>query len=100
MEEGADVGVVQRGGEPGQVVVARGQHMGLLVVQVLDAVLDPAQEFVRLRERGGRGLRHQACLAQTLQRVQRGPCAQFRELAAAHHLQQLHRELDFSDAAA
>ncbi len=74
--------------------------MGLLVVQVLDAVLDPAQELVGTRQCVGRGLRHQPGSRQPLQRIERGPRAQFGELAAAHHLQQLYGELDLADAAA
>ena len=40
-----------------------------------------------------------AC-ASALQRIQRGARAQLGKLAAAHHLQQLHGEFDFADAAA
>ena len=74
--------------------------MGLLVVQVLHPVLDPAQKPVGRSQRIGGGLGHEVGAAQPLQRVQRGPGAQLGELPPAHHLQQLHRELDFPDAAA
>ena len=74
--------------------------MGLLVVQVLDAVLDPAQELVGAGQRVGGRLRHQARRGDALQRLQRRARAQLGELAAAHHLQQLHGELDLADAAA
>jgi len=43
---------------------------------------------------------HQVGLAQALQRVQRRARAQLGELAAPHHLQQLHGEFDLADAAA
>ena len=99
-QEGAAVGIAQRLRDPAQVVVVDRQHVGLLVVQVLDAVLDAAQELVGRRQRIGRLLRHQAGARQALQRIERGPGAQLGELAAAHHLQQLHGELDLADAAA
>ncbi len=99
-QEGAAARVAQRLRDPAQVVVVHRQHMGLLVVQVLDAVLDAAQELVGRGQRIGRLLRHQAGARQALQRIERGPRAQLGELAAAHHLQQLHGELDLADAAA
>ena len=51
-------GVAQGLGDPAQVVVLRGQHMGLLVVQVLDAVLHLAQKHIGLGQRLGCGLWH------------------------------------------
>jgi len=74
--------------------------VGLLVVEVLDAVLDPAQEHIGAGQRVGGFLRHQAGACHPLQRIERGSGAQLRELAAAHHLQQLHGEFDLADAAA
>ena len=74
--------------------------MGLLVVQVLDAVLDAAQKVIGPRHGVGGVLRHQARLGDALQRVQRGPGAQFGKLAAAHHLQHLHGKFNLADAAA
>ena len=73
---------------------------GLLVVQVLNAVLHLAQEDVGAGHGVGRFLRHQPGLGQALQGLQRGAAAQLRELAAAHHLQQLHGEFNLADAAA
>ena len=90
----------QGAGNPGQVGVLGGQHMGLLVVQVLNAVLHLAQEDIGLGQCLGGGLGHQAGLGQPLQRVQGGAGAQLGKLPAAHHLQQLHGELDLSNAAA
>ena len=92
--------VTQRAGDPVEVGVVGRQDVGLLVVQVLDAVLDPAQEDVGAGQRVGRFLRHQAGARHALQRLQRGARAQLRELPAAHHLQQLHGEFDLADAAA
>ena len=100
VQEAAAVGVAHGLGNPQQVVVARGQHMRLLVVEVLDAVLDLAQEGVGLGQRlGGLG-RHQPGARQALQGFERGPAAQLGELPAAHDLQQLHGEFDFAYAAA
>jgi len=90
----------QRARDPVQVFVLRRQDVGLLIVQVLDAVLDPAQEHVGARQRIGGFGRHQAGAGHAFQRLQRGASAQFGKLPAAHHLQQLHGEFDFADAAA
>ena len=92
--------VAQRVGNPCQIVIARGQYMGLLVIQVLDAMLHTAQKNIGARQLIGRFLGHERGLGQTAQRLQRGPAAQLGELAAAHHLQQLHRELNLTDATA
>ncbi len=100
MQEGRAVGVAHGVGDPGQVVVARGQDVGLLVVQVLDAVLHAAQKDVGACQGVGGLRRHEPGGCQARQCVQRGAAAQFGELPAAHHLQQLHGELDFADAAA
>ena len=45
-QEGATVVVAHGMRDPRQVFVMGGQHMRLLVVQVLDAVLDTAQEHI------------------------------------------------------
>ncbi|KAF5288817.1 hypothetical protein FQR65_LT20891 [Abscondita terminalis] len=100
VQEGTGIGIVHGAGNPVQVVVARGQHMGLLVVQVLDAVFHTAQEDVGLGQGIGDFLAHEAGARQALQRLQRGAAAQLGKLPAAHHLQQLHGELDLADAAA
>ena len=100
VQKTATVGMAHGLGNPGQVVVAGGQDVGLLVVQVLDAVLDLAQEQVGLGQGLGGGRGHQARLHEALQGLQGGAPAQFRELAAAHHLQQLHGEFKLADAPA
>ena len=103
VEQLAAVGVAgqaQAGGDPRQVVVGARQQVRLLVVEVLDAVLDAAQEGVGVGQPlGGVGL-HQPARGQPLQRLERGARADLRELPAAHHQQQLHDELDLADAAA
>ena len=100
VQQGRHAGQAHGGGHPVQVVVLCRQHMGLLIVEVLDAVLDPAQEVIGLGQRFGAGLGHQPGPGQTRQRIERGARAQFGKLAAANHLQQLHDELDLADAAA
>ena len=50
----------QRCGDPAQIGVLGWQHVGLLVVQVLDAVLDLAQKLVALRQCLGCFGRHQS----------------------------------------
>ena len=83
----AGVCATQGLGDPGQVAVGRGQHMGLLVVQVLDAVLGLAQKNIGLGQSAGGGLGHEAGLGQARQGADGGAGAQLRKLAAAHHLQ-------------
>ena len=99
-QEIAGAAKAQGAGDPVEVGVVGRQHVGLLVVQVLDAVFDPAQEHVGAGQRVGGVAGHQAGARQALERFQRGARAQFGKLAAAHHLQQLHREFDLADAAA
>ena len=94
------IGQPQAVRQPQQVGSVGGQHMGLLVVQVLDAVFHPAQKHIGLGQRLGGGLGHQLGAGQALQGIQRGPGAQLGELPATHNLQQLHRELNFADATA
>ena len=94
------VAKTQGAGNPGQVIVLRRQHMGLLVVQVLNAVLDAAQKVVGLAQGLHLVGRHQARFEQALQGRLRGTGAQFGELTAPHHLQQLHSEFNFADTTA
>ena len=86
--------------EPLQIVGVGGQDVGLLVVQILNAVLDLAQEDIGLRQCGGGLARHQTRPSQLSQCIYRGAHAQFGVLAAAHDLQQLHGKFNFADAAA
>jgi hypothetical protein len=88
------------GGDPGQVAVVLGQDVRLLVVEVLDPVLDPAQQRVRGGEPLGAGALHQAAGGELVERLQRRAGADLGELAAAHDEQQLDDELDLADAAA
>ena len=103
LEQLAGVGVaaqVQAACNPAQVIVTRGQQMRLLVIEVLDAMLDAAQEGVGRGQRVGGGRLHQPAGGQALQALQGGARADLGELAAAHDEQQLHDELDLADAAA
>ncbi|MNS70235.1 hypothetical protein D3C72_1035760 [compost metagenome] len=100
VQEGAFIVVAQGSGHPVQVVVARGQYMGLLVVQVLDAVLHLAQKGVGIGKGLGGRIGHQACAGKAPQCFEGRAAAQLGELSAAYHLQQLHDELDLADAAA
>ena len=83
-----------------QVSLVGGQHMGLLVVQVLDAVFHLAQKYIGLCERIGGVLGHEPGAYQALQCAHRRPRAQLGVLAATHHLQQLHGKFDLADSAA
>ena len=74
--------------------------MGLLVVQVLDAVLHLAQKHIRLRQLQRRIGRQQPGRGQAFEGAERGAGAQLRKLPAAHHLQQLYDEFDLADTAA
>ena len=74
--------------------------MGLLIVQVLDAVLHLAQKHIRLRQLQRRIGRQQPGRGQAFEGAERGAGAQLRKLPAAHHLQQLYDEFHFADAAA
>ena len=74
--------------------------MGLLVVEVLDAVFHLAQKHIGRAQGCGGGLRHEPGLGQARQGADRGAGAQLRKLAAAHHLQQLHRKFNLADAPA
>ena len=56
-QESTGRGMAQGLGDPGQVVVTRGQHMGLLVIEVLDAVLHLAQKHIGGAQGISRGLR-------------------------------------------
>ncbi|GIX25964.1 MAG: hypothetical protein KatS3mg122_3195 [Caldimonas sp.] len=95
----AMAGQAQAAGDPAQILVMGGQLVGLLIVEVLDAVFDPAQKDIGLGQLLRRLGLHHAHLGQAFEGAQRRAGADLGELAAAHDLQQLHDELDFSDAA-
>ena len=61
-------------------------------------MLDLAQKNISLGQSLGRGLRHQASFGQARQRAEGRSRSQLRKLAATHHLQQLHGELDLANA--
>ena len=74
------------------------ERLGLLVVEVLQAVLEAAQEVVRLAECGRTRALDQPALGEGAQRGARGRRAQRRVAPAAHHLEELHREFHLADA--
>ena len=74
--------------------------MGLLVVQVLNAVLNLAQKHIGRAQGLCRGVGHEPSFGHALQSIQSGAGAQLGELPATHHLQQLHCELDLPNPAA
>ena len=86
--------------DPREVGVEGRQQVGLLVVEVLDAVLDATQEFVSLGQAVGARRLHQPAGGEFVERLQGGARANLGELPAARHQQQLHDELDLADAAA
>ncbi len=86
--------------DPAQIGVGSRQQMRLLVVQKLDAVLDPTQEQIRLGQPCGGFRRHQPTGGKATQRRQRRAAANLGELPATHDQQQLHDEFDLADAAA
>ena len=63
-------------------------------------MFDLAQKHIGLRQALRCGCVHQFGLDQALQRAQGGSGAKFRKLPATNDLQELHRELNFTDAAA
>ncbi len=67
-------------------------------LEQLDAVLQRAEELVRLLHRGTVAAADIAALDQRVQRMHRGGAAQRHVGAAVHELQQLHRELHVTQA--
>jgi hypothetical protein len=106
VEQLAGIAAVSRGRpgpcwrDPGQVAVAGGQQVRLLVVEVLDAVLDPAQEVVARGQCWAVSGFISPRSARRCSARQRRARADLGELPAAHHQHQLHDEFDLADAAA
>ena len=73
--------------------------MCLRVVDVLQAVFEPAQEFIRLEQLRLAVERQQAARDEQRQHLERWPDLQRRVAAAANQLEDLGHELDFADAA-
>ncbi len=91
--------IAQAAGDPRLRQRIRGQRIGLGIAQHLQAVLQPAQKTVGLRQRRcGFGL-HVPGGGQRLQRVEQAAPAQRRLAPAADQLQRLHQEFDLADAA-
>ena len=98
-QKGAGVCQSQGVCNPFEIGVVHGQDVGLLVVQVLDAVLYTAQEDIGVRQCLDGICCHQTGTPKTLQSVQCGSGAQFGKLAAANHLKQLDNEFNLADTA-
>ena len=73
--------------------------MGLLIVPVLQAVFDVAQEAVGGKQGFDVFRRHDAQLGKFLQRFLRAFQLQRAHLSAAYHLENLGDKFDFADAA-
>ncbi len=100
VQQGAAVGQVHGQGNPIQIRVRSWQDVGLLVIQVLDAVFHLAQKNISAGQGVRRVLRHQAGVHQSLQCTQGWPGTQLGVLTPAHHLQQLHRKFNLANAPA
>ena len=98
-QKGTGPGETHGGSNPFQIGIGGWQHMGLLVVQVLDAVLHLPQKHIRACQCIGGRLWHQTGDGQLLQGAVGRPGPQFGKLASAHHLQELDRELNLADSA-
>ncbi len=98
--EGVPIGVAHEAGERRELLRGRGQRMGLLVGDHLQAMLDGAQEHVRAFEIvAGVGV-DPAPAREPFERCKRLAAAQRRVTAAGDQLLGLHEELDLADAAA
>src|SRR5262249_16683055 len=73
--------------------------MGLLVVQILQAVLEPAQEDISLGKFADRAGGQQIAFAKHREHGERGPVAERSYSSPADQLEQLHDEFDFAYAA-
>ncbi|MDZ7651107.1 MAG: hypothetical protein U5L03_00290 [Burkholderiaceae bacterium] len=72
----------------------------LRIIDVLQRMLEPAQEHVLLGQPRAGGRRQQVQLRQHCKRAERALATQARLASAAHHLERLRDELDLADAAA
>ena len=93
------VGMIQAARDAMAVQRVFRQRMRLRVAQHLQAVLQPAQESVGLRQRIALLFRHLPRSDQRGQGHAQSPLAQRGFAPAADQLQGLHQELDFADAA-
>jgi hypothetical protein len=64
MQERADIGKAKAAGNPFQIGIVGRKDVGLLIVQILNAMLDMAQKGIRLCQCICRGLRHELGLHQ------------------------------------
>ena len=93
------IGESHAAGDARLVVRLRRQGLGLRVVEVLQAVLQIAQENIGRAQLGHGLVRQQAARCEQRQHRQRGAGLQRRHLAAADELEHLGDEFDLADAA-
>ncbi len=98
-QQAGPVGAAHGTGHTRAVLVVAGQPLRLRIVQILQAMLQVAQEHVRFLQRRGLGFRQQIIGGELVQQGARRPHAQRGFLAAADELEHLGDELDLADAA-
>ena len=98
--EGLAIAVAHHVGDTQKVLVVFRQHVGLLVGDHLDTVLDIAQETIFLRQCVACLLADPAEALQRAQHIDSAGAAQLRKTAAGDQLLRLHEELDLADTAA
>ncbi len=81
------------------VIDTERKGLGLLIIQILQAMLELAQEMICLGQLGHGLFRQLLFFLDALQDVERGPNAQIGITAAANQLEDLRDEFDFADAA-
>ena len=94
----ATVAVAQHASQPGASGDVGREGVGLLLVLQLEAVLDRAQESVRVVELPGVVLLDVAAGGELRERVERGRRPYRCVVTTVHELEELHRELDVADA--
>ena len=99
IEERIPRGEIHHQRNPPPVLGIVGQHVRLRVVEVLQPVLDAAQENVGAGELAGGVFRKKVFPGQLRQDFERRAHGKRRIAPAAHELQRLGDELDFADAA-
>lgn len=97
--KGAPVGKTEGGDQPLAIPLFGGQGLGLLIADLLQDVLDPAQEAIGLQQAIAMGRFEGATLGNGSQRLRQVTHPQCRFTAAANKLQRLGDKLHFTDAA-
>src|SRR5437764_934664 len=97
--EARGVGIPQRLGEKRALRFIVRQLLGLPIVAILEAMLDPPQKSVRILERVACALRQRPAFGENGQRMPGPAHTKVGLLAAANDLKRLGNELDFPNAA-